>query len=78
MNKYFTNTSIGYLCVAAVIITALVSCGERSVSDEAVKAQTEACAKIGMKPYVRLTSGELLLDCRAPDPSPAGLLQPAK
>ena len=75
MSHIISSTSVGYICAAAILITAIVSCGESNVSDEAVKAQTEACAKIGMKPYVRLTPGELLLDCRAPEPASA-VVQP--
>lgn len=66
MNKYFTNTSVGYICIAAVLIAFTMAPSGKRVSDEAVKAQAEACAKIGMKPYVRLTSSELVLNCEKP------------
>lgn len=50
------STSIAYICIAAVIVTALVQCGARVDPKETV-AVAEACAKVGKEPSINIRAG---------------------
>lgn len=64
-NAHMNAEAIKYLAAAAVIITALVSCsGTKKVSDEAVRANAEACAKLGKEPSVQITHDKIFITCK--------------
>ena len=51
------STGIAYICIAAVIVTALVQCGSARVDPKETVAVAEACAKVGKEPSINIRAG---------------------
>jgi hypothetical protein len=67
MPPLISARAVGYLALAAICCTGIVSCNMNSgLSDTAAKAVSENCSKTGQVVYIRITKSEILAECRKP------------
>lgn len=65
--KHLSTLDIFLICVALVVcVTVGFHSAFSGLSDPAAKAVAENCSKVGQVVYIRITSNEILAECRKP------------